>query len=89
MKITKQQLKKIIKETLMGDKGLGYGSGPVGSGEEMSPESQALFEEGKVFFAKLIDMGKNDHPDAGVVLDALGEWVSDESYDYVKIRHGY
>ena len=83
MKITKQQLKQIIKEELMNE--MSFDS----PGEEMSPESQALFEEGKAFFTKLIDMGKNDHPDAGVVLDALGEWVSDESYDYVKIRHGY
>jgi hypothetical protein len=111
MKITKQQLKRIIKEELLKEVHEPVGPGPsagelmgkarenfppdvlaqAGYGEEMSSESQALFEEGKAFFAKLIEMGKDDQlrPDVGAVLDALGEWVSEESHEYVKIKSGY
>ena len=55
----------------------------------MSPEAMALFEEGKAFFTKIITMGKNEHPDAGIIVDALGEWAGEESFGYVKLRGLY
>jgi hypothetical protein len=82
MKITKTQLKKIIKEELKG-------SLKEDNGEGMSPEAMALFEEGKAFFTKIITMGKNEHPDAGIIVDALGEWAGEESFGYVKLRSSW
>jgi hypothetical protein len=58
-------------------------------GEDMSPEAQQLYKQGQEFFGKLIEMGKNDHPEAGDILDALDEWASETSFEYVRIKSLY
>ena len=78
VKITKSQLKQIIKEEI----------GTV-LDEGMSPEAQQLYKQGQEFFGKLIEMGKNDHPEAGDILDALDEWASEKSFEYVRIKSLY
>jgi hypothetical protein len=58
-------------------------------GEDMSPEAQQLYEQGKELFGRLIEMGKKDHPEVGDILDALDEWASETSFEYVRIKSLY
>ena len=58
-------------------------------GEDASPEAQQLYKQGQELFGKLIEMGKNDHREAGDILDALDEWASETSFEYVRIKSLY
>ena len=83
MKITKSKLKQIIKEelamTLREDENI----------ELSTPEAVQLYKEGKAFLDKVMALGKNDDPNAGEVMDALGDYVKEASHGYVKVMSLY
>ncbi len=82
MKITKAQLKQIIKEEL---------------GEAMAEQPNdvdQLIEQGKAFFDQIIQLSKasEDDPVAqeklNQIKDKLGNWVREESHGWVKFIVG-
>jgi hypothetical protein len=83
LKITKSKLRQIIQEEIKTLK--------ENDEEELSsPELQALLEEGKAYFDKLISLGKTDRAgDAEEVIEALDEYVGDKSFEHVTIKTTY
>lgn len=80
MKITKSQLKQIIKEEIKKS---------LQENTELPPEAQQLYNEGKSFLDKVISLGKSGNEVAGEVLEALEEYAEEKSHGFLKIKSLY